>query len=836
MNQPGTPAITLPTFTTPAFTAATVEFGAVVTDFTLESETPRSNVPFKFAQPFKQGELAPDDLLVGRLGVLDIPLQVDAKATHADGSLRHAIISGIWPSLPAGDTVISLVREQRRPGEAAEHRAVPMSAVATIGGVEWVASPAGDGMGWLSGRFAVERIFNVPFMRDGVAHPDLTAQFCVRSYAGGALKVDVTLEHTKAYSLTGDITYDAKIIIDGTVRDEESGLVNFPYARWKRSFHIGHDPIHIKHNIDYLIGTKVTSNYDRRVKPSEKTLAGYVTEMTGPTFAPMGNGPFQKAMGTTGGRPDIGLAPDSYAMTILTMDKRAKAMMLASADAAGSWSAHRRDTSNGPAAGRPIDIIHFPYGSLIGTLGDTKNRATGQSEKMPKPVSSSTLGADTSHQPAFAYIPYLLTGDYFYLEELHFWSNYNLYSLLPAYRDFDKGLFKGGQVRAQAWTLRTLAEAAYVTPDDHPAKASFHYWMNTNAENYSSHFMAGPSSNSLGIITSGYAFAYNDGRGIAPWQDDFFTSAVGHAVELGFDNFRPLLDWKAKFPIGRMTDKGFCWINASVYELNVRDMTLVEGAKPVYSPVYPTFGQCYEATFGDMYGGFPCNSPERLAHIKKTIPDTGSLVLSQMNGYAQMTAGFPANMQPGLAYAVDSGIPGGKESWEIFDSRAMQPDYGTSPQFAIVPRTIGTPLTAELPIEPPVEVPPVVIPTPAPEPAPDPKPEPAPVEPIQPPIEVPTPTPTPPVEVPVDPPQPTEPAPAVGMLTFSSPELIGQTGITLIVGDLGTKRVFAFHPAVDANGTVTVSSSRILAGVRYGAVAASDDGKVLAVLFPVIGG
>lgn len=727
MTSPGTPAIVLPAFKAPAFSAATVAFGATVTSFTLESDAPRSNVPFTFGQSFKQGELAPSDLLIGHLGALDIPLQVDVKATHADGSLRHAIISGIWPSLPAGDTTIALVREQSRPGSAGVHRAVPMSAVATIGGVEWSASPAGDGILWLSGRFAVERIYNVPFMRDGVPHPDLTAQFAVRSYAGGALKVDVTIEHTKAYSLTGDIAYNAKIIVDGAVRYEHLGLVHFPYARWKKSFHLGHKPVHIKHDIDYLIGAKAVPSYDRRVKPSEKTLAGYAVEMTGPTFAPMGNGPFQKAMATTGGRPDIGLAPDSYAMTILSMDKRAKAMMLASADAAGSWSAHRRDDSTGPAAGRPIDIIHFPYGSLIGTLGDTKNRATGQSEKMPKPVSTSKLSADTSHQPAFAYIPYLLTGDYYYLEELHFWSNYNLYALLPGYRGFDKGLFKGGQVRGQAWTLRTLAEAGYITPDDHPAKPAFHYWMQTNVESYNAFFLEGPNSNQLGVNTAGTAVVYLDKLAIAPWQDDFFTSAVGHAVELGFDAYKPLLDWKANFPIGRMTDAGYCWPNAATYQMRVRDTAT--------APLYTTLAECYEKTFDAEYRATPCGSPERLAHMNKILARPAPDMLpNEMTGWSGSTSGFPSNLQPSLAAAVDTGIPGAALAWERFDSRANQPDYGTSPQFAIVPRTVSAVAAPPMP-DPVVE--PVPEPVPAPEPAPEPVPEPpapvpAPVEPAPP--------------------------------------------------------------------------------------------------------
>ena len=33
---------------------------------------------------------------------------------------------------------------------------------------------------------------------------------------------------------------------------------------------------------------------------------------------------------------------------------------------------------------------------------------------------------DRAHQPSLAYIPYLMTGDLYYLEEMHFWASYDL--------------------------------------------------------------------------------------------------------------------------------------------------------------------------------------------------------------------------------------------------------------------------------------------------------------------------------------------------------------------------------------------------------------------------
>jgi hypothetical protein len=58
----------------------------------------------------------------------------------------------------------------------------------------------------------------------------------------------------------------------------------------------------------------------------------------------------------------------------------------------------------------------------------------------------------------------------------------------------------------------------------------------------------------------------------------------------------------------------------------------------------------------------------------------------EMTGYASSTTGYPANLQPALAYAAEVGGEAGREAWRRFMARSVKPDYGTSPQFAIVPR------------------------------------------------------------------------------------------------------------------------------------------------------
>ena len=383
----------------------------------------------------------------------------------------------------------------------------------------------------------------------------------------------------------------------------------------------------------------------------------------------MGIGMATAYMPTTGGRDDIGLLPGWAAIYLLSMDKAAREATLGTADLAGSWSMHYRDRRTG----RPVSLIDFPYMTILGHAGDTVNPKTGKPEEFPpcpKDACKSPYAHDVSHQPAFAYLPYLVTGDFYHLEELEFWAMYDVFSSNPGYRENVKGLLKPEQVRGQAWALRTLGEAAYIAPDGDPLKAHFQRILKSNLDWYNAEYTDNRNANKLGFIANGYALAYKDQTGLAPWQDDFFTSAVGHLADLGFDGAKRLLAWKARFPILRMTAPGACWVGASVYEMIVRDSAS--------APFYTTMAQAYKASQPPAVAALECGSPAMAQALK--------LKTGEMLGYASSATGFPANLQPALAYAADTGGKAGREAWQRFMARSAKPDYGTAPQFAIVPR------------------------------------------------------------------------------------------------------------------------------------------------------
>lgn len=705
-------------------TQANYSISSTITDIKIENTgSAQTNVPVTFGQVFAVGELPSGRSVAGTLSSgASIPLQVNVKATHADGSVRHAIISAVIPALAAGQT------ESISFTNAAMSSTTPITPAAllaagftarvdvTIGGSIYSASAetllAGAKTQWLAGPIANEWIVSAPLKTaSNVTHPHLTARFAIRSYAGNnKTKVDVAIENDRTFTAgSQNFTYDAKIFVGGVQVDTITALSHYHHARWHKNFWWGTTtpPIHLKHNIDYLIATKSVSNYDRSVVPAESAIANMVTNIAGKT-GPMKVGLADPYMPGTGGRIDIGPLPGWHVLYLLSMDKRAKDVMLSIADGSGSWPIHYRDetdTNNMPVridkTGNDV-ALNTPYRNI------SLNSNLDNSGPLPVPrcVNGSTtlcvtpLTPEASHEPSLAYLPYLVTGEYFYLEELQFWAAWNPLGTGAEYRNYEKGLVKWDQPRGQAWHLRTLGQVAYITPDAHPMKQYFNTMVANNLAYYNSVYNNVTNPNQMGIagVSSAALGEFNPihydslqgvNTGISTFQDDFLTWSIGYLAELGFSDAQPLLAWKSKFSVGRMTDPNYCWTLATVFVTAVRPTET--------SPIYGSLADSYLATFGGLVGkdgtkliDKACGSQAQADWLTQNsgngITGTGTYQAGEMIGYSSSADGFPSNMQIGLAVAATSGIANAQSAWVKFINRVNKPDYSSQPQFAVVPR------------------------------------------------------------------------------------------------------------------------------------------------------
>ncbi|OZG72590.1 hypothetical protein BTA51_14995 [Hahella sp. CCB-MM4] len=681
-------------------------------------------MPFTFAYVFKQGEYSADkgySLVIEETNAV-IDLQSNIKATHSDGSVRHAVFSGVIPNLDAHQILTGSLAER-----TADSADAPVDLNALLNGawnVEFVVNVDGEtytanakdllrngATQWLSGPVANEWYANGALKTSAnVEHDQLSAVFYVRVYGNmDHIRFGVVAENGWAFEEhPRNITYDSVIRQNGLTLDQQTHLTHLRHARWSKFFWSDAEPaISISHNPHSLITTGAVPNfdpslinnvsedkltwYDQQWKDTQVTVAvddnGYIVpvgsgghEFTYNRIGPMGLGLAHPQMPTTGARPDIGPLPTWGAMYLLSQDKRAKQAAVGMGNQAGSYSIHFRDRNTG----KPVSVDQYPYASTIWDKNLTKNPDTGEFENIAR-CDSSTVSdcvlpyrADSSHQPSMAYVPYLTTGDHFYLEELQFWANYNFIEMNPHYRGFSAGYFERAmQDRAQAWSMRTLGHAAYITPDDDSFKSYFHTKLLGNIAKYNEKYLTSPP-NGYGAMIPNYSYPT-----ASPWMDDFFTWSLSAVVDLGYSEASDLLRWKAKFPIQRMglgsaSASDYCWIFAPAYHL------LVAPSKD--DDMFSTIAEVYQNTNGQdipYHGAFDDKGTECASAEQAEVL---GLQQGEMIGYSTSPTGFPSNLQIALAAAADSGADKGREAWEKFMARPVKPDYSAMPNYAVVPR------------------------------------------------------------------------------------------------------------------------------------------------------
>ena len=125
------------------------------------------------------------------------------------------------------------------------------------------------------------------------------------------------------------------------------------------------------------------------------------------------------------------------------------------------------------------------------------------------------------------------------------------------------------EVRAQAWALRTVQEAAYANPDGSYEKAYFTQIANNNWAYLRA--TTATLSATQGEVHGYFAGTYRDPGVIAPWQQDYFASTTALAALQGNEDARAVLKWQANFLSGRFLSPDLNPYNGFNYSLNVYD-------------------------------------------------------------------------------------------------------------------------------------------------------------------------------------------------------------------------------------------------------------------------
>lgn len=280
--------------------------------------------------------------------------------------------------------------------------------------------------------------------------------------------------------------------------------------------------------------------------PAQSAAAQVTTTPPIPTaavYSVMGVAGLVAYMPQTGDRPDIGLITEPQAQYVCTASQSALDTVRAQGEAGGTMPWHMRDERTGA----PLDFRTYPNASWY---PDSQVGAP-----YFKPISC-PVKLDSAHMPGIVYLPYLLTGDPYHLEDLQFQANWNWGWYNPGYRPSIP------QARQFAWNLRTLAQVAKVTPATVPSwllpQAHWTAQLTLWQDFFQTNFVNGARAERAVFRCCTPIDSSGDqgptaprGTWVAMWEDEFVAAVLGWVVSMGFTGWRTAFDWKIGSTISR---------------------------------------------------------------------------------------------------------------------------------------------------------------------------------------------------------------------------------------------------------------------------------------------
>ena len=635
--------------------------------FSLSTATSQT-ASFTLGFAFRQGDIPTGSGVTASIA----NVQVVPKSTWPDGSLRIAIVSGSAVLNAASALTVTLSAGTAAGGTAlttADLKTTGVTASVGCGSFGTVSWSGADWdspfQTWVSGPRMSSWIYRKPVGSD--AH--LVAWLEVRLYAGGDVEVLPWVENgfvnvagptsksaTFSFTLGGGQRFSAAI--DLPARTRTPLLSGSALSHW-----LGTDPgVTVKHDTTYLMASRLVPTYGVTIAPSNSLLNALPT-----TFAPQQQGMFRDTMSATGYHPSIGLLPQWDVLYLTSTSSVPYAAVVRQGYSAGRYASHYRDENTH----RPIRFSNWPNLTIY-------SAATA--------VGTAPPVYDTGHHPSMGYFAYLVTGRFYFMEEIQFLATYN-YMRQSAdvilIRQREKGLFNSGSgdvtVRGSAWCVRTLAQAAVATADADPLRADLIASLEANIEWNHARYVA--QTNCPQGIIQPYASSYGSGNGHqieAFWQQDFYTAAFGFALAAGPSiqtavktKLQAFFAWKAQSAVGRLGPA-----NSSSW--------LYADAANYVSEVAPTGAHWDDGTgpwagsWGEMYRwNFPSAS----------TTDPGLLRGGNFPG----AASYWGNLTPAIAYAVEHGVSGALAAYQRMTGAGnyslLADDYMTAPEWAVSPRT-----------------------------------------------------------------------------------------------------------------------------------------------------
>jgi hypothetical protein len=478
--------------------------------------------------------------------------------------------------------------------------------------------------------------------------------------------------------------------------------------------------VDITYDLDYLISTMAVPRYNSTITINASKITSQYSAWGSASKDLYDAGLWTKGMGNPGGREDIGPMPGWHTRWLYSGDYRLREIALGQSDLASAWPAVIREGDSGKSIisgtnglGRPVSVYDRPTTSYLSGY-DYGSTAAGDKIDITLPTNNNGWSMEESHTPNPFFISYLLTGDYYYLEGGLFWVFWTAHCANGAAtgQSYGRGptgreaIIDNGQVRGIAWTLRSRAEFAWITPTAMPEATALSGWVadaiaadegarniTTTAYNGNAVWTFGRnfrSTNSAETLSGSYpplgqwrrgstSFAQSDygidntvaDEATSLFEMSFLTYALGRVKELGYAS-DALLTYVAPM-----------WtsiVPTYKYIINSGRVPTVNSTGTAYFTDWASARLSYYATTAACTGAGGC-------------PFLGAYHVRDQNSFWQSGVGSGDPTYDVMATAAISMIAdktGGGTAWNTLVSDGMTglAEFADDPSWALLPRNV----------------------------------------------------------------------------------------------------------------------------------------------------
>jgi hypothetical protein len=562
--------------------------GVVLENTLTHAITPRY---ITFGTVFARGQLPKGEAITAMVGGKSEPAQIDVKNRYPDGSVLFGVVTLRAPAMASGaDAPVMLRKAAPTPGTVAMMPALEKHDITitlalndpgmptryvTVYAAKLLAQAqaAGQTSPWLAGPLVSETRVSRHIQGS------LRLVLDIRAYASGSVAADVQLNNDIAMSPKGGTeTYGIIIAQNGKPVFAVPHIHQFQYQDWHTIIRSGgRAPINVVHDVAAMERIGIVPAYELKVGMTRSTLVDELKSITAPGWdAPLAVNGVTQYMPGVGGRGDIGPTNAANTIWLITQNPVAAEYAMGQADTAGAVPWHFFY----PKTGEFLTTADIPSLWVDGR-GGPRSSTVGLTQQ----VSGKTgWHADVAHEPDLSFIPYLMTGRRYFLDQQNAEADDSEVSQWPAAqaRDGGRGIIvgPGEQVRGAAWSLREVADAAYIDPDGSPMRHYFKQMVANNMAYLKSHIPAwtvqegAPYGYIIGTYGSGFT-------SIAPWQQDYFATTMATMTDQGVPGARQVLDWETHFLAGSLLPQGpgYNRRNGIAYNLFIQNPKTKQPAK-----------------------------------------------------------------------------------------------------------------------------------------------------------------------------------------------------------------------------------------------------------------